>query len=95
MVNCSTFDIRRQFDDIDKSILILLATRAQLSKEMALQKYSNDMDVFQPETWKQQLNNRLKENEKLKVDSDFLDKIFNTIHEESIRIQNQELEKLK
>lgn len=95
MVNCSIFDIRRQFDDIDKSILILLATRTQLSKEMALQKYSNDMNVFQPETWKQQLNNRLKENEKLKIDSDFLDKIFSAIHEESIRIQNQELEKLK
>lgn len=95
MVNCSIFDIRRQFDDIDKSILILLATRAQLSKEMALHKYNTDMEVVQSETWKQQLNNRLKENEKLKVDSDFLDKIFSTIHEESIRIQNQELEKLK
>ena len=95
MVNCSIFDIRRQFDDIDKSILILLATRAQLSKEMALQKYNSDMEVVQPETWKQQLNNRLKENEKLKVDSDFLDKIFSAIHEESIRIQKQELEKLK
>ena len=95
MVNCSIFDIRRQFDDIDKSILILLATRAQLSKEMALQKKNNNMDVFQPETWKQQLNNRLKENEKLKVDADFIDQIFSAIHEESIRIQNQELEKLK
>ena len=95
MVNCSIFDIRRQFDDIDKSILILLATRTQLSKEMALQKKNNNIDVLQPETWKQQLHNRLKENEKLKVDSDFLNKIFTSIHEESIRIQNQELEKLK
>jgi chorismate mutase len=95
MVNCSIFDIRRQFDDIDKSILILLATRTQLSKEMALQKKSNNMPVVQTEIWEQQLNNRKKENDKLKVDSVFIDKIFSAIHDESIRIQNQELDNLK
>lgn len=53
------------------------------------------MPVVQTEIWEQQLNNRKNENDKLKVDSVFMDKIFSAIHDESIRIQNQELDKLK
>ena len=67
--------------------------RSKLSGEIGKLKKDNHIDVVQLNAWKQQMENRVKENEKFKIDSDFMNKIFNVIHEESIRIQNQELEK--
>lgn len=93
MLNSCISDVRKQFDDIDKSILILLGIRTKLSKEIAMLKKQNNLNAIQLNVWKTQMENRLKENEKIKVDPDFMNTIFNIIHEESIRIQNQVLEK--
>lgn len=93
MIIHSLSDLRRQFDDVDKSILILLGIRSQLSKEIAKIKKKKNLNVVQLKVWEKQMKNRFKENKKLKQDPDFLNKIFNIIHEESIRIQNQELTK--
>lgn len=93
MLTNSISDIRKQFEDIDKSILILLGIRIKLSSEIGKLKKDNHIDVTQLNVWKHQMENRVKENEKFKIDSDFMDKIFNLIHEESIRIQNQEFKK--
>jgi len=91
MIIHSLSDLRRQFDDVDKSILILLGIRSQLSKEIAKIKKKKNLNVVQLKVWEKQMKNRFKENKKLKQDPDFLNKLFNIIHEESIRIQNQEL----
>ncbi len=88
-------EIRHQFEEIDKKIVILLAKRTSLSKEIALIKNSNKEDVVQPELWNVQLKKRLEENKILHMDIDFLKQIFNSIHAESVRIQNQELENIK
>lgn len=93
MIIHSLSDLRRQFDDVDKSILILLGIRSQLSKEIAKIKKKKNLNVIQLKVWEKQMKNRFKENKKLKQDPDFLNKLFNIIHEESIRIQNQELTK--
>ncbi len=93
MIIHSLSDLRRQFDDVDKSILILLGIRSQLSKEIAKIKKKKNLNVVQLKVWEKQMKNRFKENKKLKQDPDFLNKLFNIIHEESIRIQNQELKK--
>lgn len=93
MLNSCISDVRKQFDDIDKSILILLGIRTKLSKEIAMLKKQNNMNAIQLSVWKNQIENRLKENEKIKVDPDFMNKNFDLIHVESVRIQNQVLEK--
>lgn len=88
-------EIRHQFEEIDKKIVILLAKRTSLSKEIALIKKQNKENVVQPEVWNEQLKKRLEENKILHMDIDFLKQIFTTIHTESVRIQNQELENNK
>lgn len=90
----SLSDLRKQFGDIDKSILILLGIRSQLSKEIAKVKKNKTIDVVQMDTWNKQMKKRYKENEKLKLDPEFINKIFSSIHKESIKIQKQELKKL-
>lgn len=87
--------IRHQFNEIDKDILVLLGARVQLSKRIAKLKYTQQLEVKQEIVWQQNLANRVKENVGVKIDSEYLKKIFEVIHEESIRIQKSEIEKLK
>lgn len=89
----SLTDIRKQIEDVDKSLLILLSLRTQLSREITRVKRKKNMDIVQMKTWVLKLENRHKENKKLKIDPVFLDKFFNLLHKESIRIQKQELKK--
>lgn len=89
----SLTDIRKQIEDVDKSLLILLSLRTQLSREITWVKRKKNMDIVQMKTWVLKLENRHKENKKLKIDPVFLDKFFNLLHKESIRIQKQELKK--
>lgn len=83
-------DIRKEFEAIDKQILQLLAKRCQLSKVISGLKIKSGIDIIQPEVWQHQMQQRMKENELLGIDEVFLQKIFSIIHEESVRIQNQE-----
>lgn len=89
----SLSDIRKQIEDVDKSVLILLSLRTQLSKEIIKIKKKKNLDIVQLKTWEHKMKNRYKENKKLNLDPVFLDKMFNLIHKESIRIQKQELKK--
>lgn len=74
-------------------MLILLAARVQLSKKIVKLKKNHHTDVKQDLVWLSHLQNRYKENEELKIDKQYLDTIFELIHQESIRIQKQEIEK--
>lgn len=88
----SISDLRKQFEAIDKDLLILLGKRIDLSKKIAVLKKEKAINILQTNIWEKQLQNRLKENEALKIDADFLKTFFSLIHEESIRIQKKELE---
>jgi len=85
--------IRHQFNELDKNLLVLLAARTQLSKKMAKLKKMHGVDVKQSLVWQNHMQNRYKENEELKIDKEYLNNIFELIHQESIRIQKQEIEK--
>lgn len=85
--------IREEFESIDKSILILLHQRMELSIKMSLLKKQNSLPVLDLNQWNKQSKNRLLENEKFGINPDFIQSVFNLIHEESIRIQNQEINK--
>lgn len=88
----SISDIRKQFEAIDRDLLILLGKRVELSKKIAILKKEEAINILQTNIWEQQLQNRLKENEAVNIDSNFLKTIYTIIHEESIRIQKNELE---
>ncbi len=85
--------IREEFESIDKSILILLHQRMELSIKMSLLKKQNSLPALDLNQWNKQSKNRLLENEKFGINPDFIQSVFNLIHEESIRIQNQEINK--
>lgn len=84
--------LRNQFEIIDRNILLLLNERDQLSKKMAHLKKAAQLDIVQPGHWKQQIENRLKDNERIHLKASFVEDLFNLIHEESVRIQQEENE---
>lgn len=94
MTNSEAFTrLRNQFNELDKNLLVLLAARVQLSKKIARLKKQNNLAIEQPDVWKDRFDSRLKESEELQIDKTYLKNVFDLIHQESIRIQKQEIEK--
>jgi chorismate mutase len=79
--------IRTQIDEIDFEIIKLLAHRMELAQEIGKVKRENSMTILQMERWKDVIETRLNFGDTAGVDRDFLLKILQTIHEESLRIQ--------
>ena len=83
--------IRKDFQYIDSQILLLLGQRKNLSIQIAKLKNENNLPIIQEEIWNLNLTNRLEENKKIGLDEEFITKLFNAIHDESIRIQQSEI----
>ena len=79
--------LRQQIDDCDHELLAVLARRMSVSKEIGKFKKTNNLRVMQPQRYQDVLKNRLAEGESLALDSDFVRRIMQAIHEESVRQQ--------
>ena len=85
--------LRRSIDDIDRQLLSLLAERQKASLEIAGIKKSDNLTVFQPDRWNALLTDRLDQAESLGLDTAYTKEIFETIHAESVRKQEEAMNK--
>lgn len=89
--------LRKRIDKIDLDIVDILAARMQLVEEIGLYKKENNVTILQLERWNTVLKNILSQSENLGMDKEFSKKLYQLVHEESIRIQteimNRELHK--
>jgi chorismate mutase len=89
--------LRKRIDKIDLDIVDILAARMQLVEEIGLYKKENNVTILQLERWNTVLKNILAQSENLGMDKEFSKKLYQLVHEESIRIQtkimNRELHK--
>jgi len=92
MASNSIADIRKEFEEIDKQVLSLIARRMQLSKNIAGLKRDSGIGVIQPDIWHQQMWQRKSESLQLGVNEAFVVKLFSLIHDESVRLQREALE---
>lgn len=83
--------LRNDIDEIDSQILQLLARRMEKAKKIAFQKMKNNISIFQPERWEEVIKTRVKEGLEKDLAEDFVSKLYQFIHEESIRMQEQVL----
>lgn len=81
------FYYRKQIDEIDQSLLILLANRMNVSKSIGKCKKEKNMSVLQSARYNEILELRGKMGEKLGLCKEFVEKIIRLLHEESIREQ--------
>lgn len=78
---------RRQIDDIDNSIMELLSKRMEICREIGKYKKEHNMTVLQSDRYNEILNKRGVQGAMSGMSSEFVTKVFENIHEESVRQQ--------
>lgn len=81
--------MRNQIDQVDEQLLQLLANRLTVSSQIAQVKAQGNLAVFQPKRWEQVLQNRMNMAERMGVNAEFVKELFEKIHAESVRVQQE------
>lgn len=87
--------LREQIDDIDAGLIDLVVRRMELAREIGEHKRAHGITIFQPERWDELLRSRLALATGRGLEREFVFRLFEAIHEESIRQQEQENEEIE
>ena len=79
--------LRRKIDQIDDELLELLARRMKVSREIGEYKNEHKLPVVQTARYKDLMERRVSDGEKLDMSADFIRSMLACIHEESVRQQ--------
>ena len=81
--------LRRQIDELDNSLLELLARRMRVSEEIGQYKKEHNMPILQSQRYDEILQNRISQAERMDMDGEFMKTVLVAIHEESVRHQQE------
>ncbi len=87
--NTSLEDLREQIDAKDKEIIDVLASRMNIAKQIGEYKRENNVTTLQMNRWEYLLQDRVNKASSLDLNDDFIREVFQTIHKESIKLQNE------
>ena len=79
--------LRQQIDDCDHELLAVLARRMSVSREIGRFKKAHNLRVVQPARYQDMIKARLEEGNSLGLQPDFVQRVMQSIHEESVRQQ--------
>lgn len=82
--------LRKEIDEIDYQIINMLAQRMDVVKEIGQLKKQEKITILQIKRWNNIFEDRLNLGFKLGIDRDFLKKLLEALHQESIKIQSKE-----
>lgn len=82
-------DLRNRIDTIDEHILELLSERMKVAREIGHYKKENNMTIFQIERWNEIVKTRRQSGLMKELESDFVLRLYELIHETSIRYQTE------
>ena len=83
-INVDLESLRNEIDQLDISILDILEKRMHVAENIGRYKRDNAVTIFQPGRYGEIMEKRVKQAEIRGLSSDFSEKIFKSIHEESI-----------
>lgn len=86
-------DLRARIDRIDDYIIELLAERMGISEEIGEVKKQNQLAIHQSERWSQIVKRALEKGKTGGLTEEFILKMFQQVHNESIRHQSKVMEK--
>lgn len=89
----SLTELRKQIDECDNQIIEVLAKRMRVSREIGTFKKEHDMTILQTERYSEILDKRGAQGSLCGMSSDFIRKVFEAIHEESVRQQMEIINK--
>ncbi|MCP4153402.1 MAG: bifunctional 3-deoxy-7-phosphoheptulonate synthase/chorismate mutase type II [bacterium] len=81
--------LRKEVDEVDEQMLKLMGKRMEIVKVIALHKMRDNISIFQPDRWKELMQSRLKIGVEQKLSEGFIIKMYQDIHEESLRQQQE------
>lgn len=79
---------RTLISDIDFQLIGLLNQRMKVSEKIGQLKKENNIAIFQPDRWKVIAEYAAAKADETGMSREFIEKVFNAIHEESIDVQN-------
>lgn len=80
-------ELRSRVDSIDDTILQALIARKRLIQEIAGYKKENQVTILQIHRWEEILHRQMKNAQDSAINPDFVKRVYELIHEESIRLQ--------
>ena len=82
-------DIRDKIDELDNNIINLLSARMEMARTIGLNKKNKGVTILQNDRWSEIVQNRTKQGMKKQLTEEFMMKLFEIIHQESIHHQKQ------
>lgn len=86
-------ELRKQIDECDNNLMQELARRMRVAREIGTFKKEHNMTILQTGRYNEILDKRGSQGSLLGVDSEFIKKVFELIHEESVRQQMEIINK--
>ncbi len=80
---------RDEIDKLDSALLHILNERIRYSALIGDLKKENNISIFQPDRWRQILSGMIAKGEEMNINPGFIRNIFIQIHDESVRIQGE------
>lgn len=88
-------ELREKIDVMDTKLITMLSKRMKIAKKIGKYKKEKNVTILQSNRWEEIVNSRLKQGVEKKLSEDFITKLFEIIHQESISQQNQVMNKGK
>ncbi|SFF92608.1 bifunctional 3-deoxy-7-phosphoheptulonate synthase/chorismate mutase type II [Prevotella sp. KH2C16] len=85
--------LRKQIDELDNDLMELLAKRMRVCREIGQYKKEHNMTVFQANRYNEILEKRGAQGSLMGMDAEFIAKVFEGVHEESVRQQMEIINK--
>ncbi len=82
-------ELRAKIDEFDNIIFEYLHKRMETAKNIGIVKNKSNITILQPDRWNKILQNALNKGKKLGLSSKFVNNFYKSIHQESIRLQNE------
>ncbi len=89
----SLSQLRKQIDECDDNLIQELAKRMRIAREIGTYKKEHNITVLQTGRYSEILEKRGQQGEQCGMDAEFMKKIFEAIHEESVRQQMEIINK--
>ena len=78
---------RKELDILDKKLIEILSERFEIVKKVWEYKKENNMQILQVGRWEEVLNSRKKIGKEMWIKEEFIENIFNEIHDYSIELE--------
>ncbi len=79
--------LRNNINEVDTALIQMLANRMKISKQIGEAKKDKNVAILQPNRWMELLKERIQKGRNFDLSPEFMEKIYKTIHQESIKIQ--------